>query len=165
MCAGPWAAPASGAAQRAFAKPGLVSRPGSLTPLRGAAEDWGSPTPAAVTSPSPSCAAWITSTHASSFLPQEQLISSPKLPAAVHPGMGHVGVPMLLRGQEQLICFVFLLIELIIPVIARQREKKGCRTPGSCYLCSHAARLQPCLPRGGRCRFLPAPKHSGSLHC
>lgn len=27
------------------------------------------------------------------------------------------------------------LMELIIPVIARQREKKGCRTPGSCCPC------------------------------
>lgn len=43
------------------------------------------------------------------------------------------------------------LMELIIPVIACQREKKGCRTPGSCLSMWFAARLGPCLLLASAC--------------
>lgn len=67
---------------------------------------------------------------------EEGLSASSALPAAVHPGTRHVcgerRAPGKGAGNNSSALF---LMELIISVIAHQREKKGCRTPGSCCPC------------------------------
>lgn len=152
LCAGPWGALASGAAQRAFAKQGLVSQPEQQSGTDGRRER-SSATPVASASSSPLLsAAQIRSPVHLPARPasEEGLIASSALPAAIHPGTRHAGNVVLREGAGKNSSALFLM-ELIIPVIARQREKKGCRTPGSCCPCGFAARLQPCLPLTSAC--------------
>lgn len=136
---------------------------GSLRPVQGAAqeEERGSPMPMA--SPSTSCSVQDrqpSPTDLPSVLPtlhpEEGLRASPVLPAAVHPGWGMWGL-LGWGGLGATHLLFFFLMKLIIPVITRQREKKGCGTPRSCCPCGSAAGLQLCLLWGGHCWFLPAP--------
>lgn len=148
MWARRWGGPSQRGCTKSLRKTrtGFPTGLGSLRPLREVEVKWGSPTPAAAASPSLSCAAWITSTHASSFLPHgpgNGWSPTQSFLLRFTQAWGTWGVPMPRAGgpgTTYLLCFPFNRANY--PCNCPPKREKGVQDPWQLLLCSHAAGLQ-----------------------
>lgn len=151
LCAGPWGALASGAAQRAFAKQGLVSQPEQQSGTDGRRErSSATPVVSASSSPLLSAAQIRSPVHLPARPASEEgLIASSALPAAIHPGTRHAGNVVLRGGGwEKLICFVFNGANY--PCNCPPKREKGVQDPWqllSMWFCCQT----PALPAADFC--------------